>query len=406
MSNLNYPFAPVAHEDWVLQIQKELRDQTERMLFKDSIEGLELDVIEPVSIITPIDFSSFRDSVNNVHFERIQTEKESNRCMLLALMQGANALFIQIEKAEVDWNIVFDNIELAYIRTEIIIQQSAQLDSLKNQLNSEQLEHLVILNDVLVQDQQEGCQAYFNGFELQQIGANSIDELSLILSSYHHHLSNGIRSAVVFSVGIGANYFVQMAKIRALHYLINKISSIHGIQHPSYRIQAHVGWMNKSLKDPYTNLLRQTSEAMSAYAGGVHGLVIHPWDEYAQEGKEDFTVRMSLNILNLLSDEAHFSWVQDPMKGSRIVEGLTNQFIVKTWKRIQNLTDMDESSMISTVMRSIEKTRKQRRAQWDSGQDKLIGVHYFLTSDKSKAKSWGDLPHYLGKEYLTVEKLN
>ena len=115
---------------------------------------------------------------------------------------------------------------------------------------------------------------------------------------------------------------------------------------------------------------------------------------------------MSLNILNLLSDEAHFSWVQDPMKGSRIVEGLTNQFIVKTWKRIQNLTDMDESSMISTVMRSIEKTRKQRRAQWDSGQDKLIGVHYFLNSDKSKAKSWGELPHYLGKEYLTVEKLN
>ena len=287
---------------------------------------------------------------------------------------------------------------------ETIIRE--QLDSLKNQLNSEQLEHLVILNDVLVQDQQEGCQAYFNGFELQQIGSNSIDELSLILSSYHHHLSNGIRSAVVFSVGIGANYFVQMAKIRALHYLINKISSIHGIQHPSYRIQAHVGWMTKSLKDPYTNLLRQTSEAMSAYAGGVHGLVIHPWDEYAQEGKEDFTVRMSLNILNLLSDEAHFSWVQDPMKGSRIVEGLTNQFIVKTWKRIQNLTDMDESSMISTVMRSIEKTRKQRRAQWDSGQDKLIGVHYFLNSDKSKAKSWGELPHYLGKEYLTVEKLN
>ncbi len=406
MSNLNYPFAPVAHEDWVLQIQKELRDQSERMLFKDSIEGLELDVTEPVSRITPIDFSSFSEPINNVHFERIQTEKESNRRMLLALMQGANALFIRIEKEEVNWNIVFENIELAYIRTEIIIQQSAQLDSLKNQLSSEQLEHLVVLNDVLVQDQLDGCQAYFNGFELQQIGSNSIDELSLILSSYHHHLSNGIRSAVVFSVGIGSNYFGQMAKIRALHYLIKKISVIHGIQQPSYRIQAHVGWMNKSLQDPYTNLLRQTSETMSAYAGGVHGLVIHPWDEYAQEGKEDFTVRMSLNILNLLSDEAHFSWVQDPMKGSRIVEGLTNQFIEKTWKRIQTLTDMDESSMISTVMRSTEKTRKLRREQWDSGQDKLIGVHYFLNSDESKAKSWGELPQYLGKEYLTVEKLN
>ena len=145
---------------------------------------------------------------------------------------------------------------------------------------------------------------------------------------------------------------------------------------------------------------------MSAYAAGIQGIVIHPWDEYANEGKTDFTLRMSLNIYNLLSDEAHFNWVQDPMKGSRIVEGLTNQFIEKTWKRIQTLTDMDESSMISTVMSSIEKTRKQRRERWESGQDKLIGVHYFLNSDESKAKSWGELPQYLGKEYLTVEKLN
>ena len=406
MSNLNYTFETVANEDWVLQIQKELRDQSERMLFKDSIEGLEFSITGQVTRVVPIDIPSISQQLNNVHFERIRTEKESNRRMLLALMQGANSLFIRIEKEEVNWNIVFDNIELAYIRTEIVIQQSSQLDSLKNQLSTEQLEYLVLLNDVLVQDQLEGSQAYFNGFELQQIGANSIDELSLILSSYHHCLAKGNRSALVFSVGIGSQYFVQLSKIRALHFLINKISAIHGIEHPQYRIQAHVGWMNKSLKDPYTNLLRQTSEAMSAYAAGIQGIVIHPWDEYANEGKTDFTLRMSLNIYNLLSDEAHFNWVQDPMKGSRIVEGLTNQFIEKTWKRIQTLTDMDESSMISTVMSSIEKTRKQRRERWESGQDKLIGVHYFLNSDESKAKSWGELPQYLGKEYLTVEKLN
>jgi len=406
MSNLNYPFASIAHEDWVLQIQKELRDQSERLLFKDSIEGLELNITEEVNRISPFDFSSFSEPMNNVHFERIRTEKESNRRMLLALMQGADSLFICIEKEEVNWSTVFDNIELAYIRTEIVIQQSSQLDTLKNQLSTEQFEHLFVLNDVIVQNQLEGCQAYFNGFELQQIGANSIDELSLILSSYHHHLSNGNRSAVLFSVGIGSQYFVQMSKIRALHYLINKISAIHGIEDPQYRIQAHVGWMNKSLKDPYTNLLRQTSEAMSAYAGVVQGIVIHPWDEYAQEGKTDFTLRMSLNIYNILNDEAHFNWVQDPMKGSRIVEGLTNHFIEKTWKRIQTLTDMDESSMISTVMSSIEKTRKQRRERWESGQDKLIGVNSFLNSDESKAKSWGELPHYLGQEYLSVEKLN
>jgi methylmalonyl-CoA mutase len=404
MSNLNYPFEPVAHEDWVLQIHKELRGQTEQIEFKDSIEELELNITEVPSHLLTISSPSESNEVNSVHFERIVNEKESNRRILLALMQGANALFIRMEKERVDWKLVFDQIELAYIRTEILMQGEAQISELRTQLTKEQLSHIVLLSDELRDQNRSSCVPYFNGFELQQIGANAQQELSLIATAYHHYLSEGNRSEVVFSVGVGSQYFVQMAKIRALHYLIQKIAALHGIAHPAYRIQAHIGWTNKSLKDPYTNLLRQTSEAMSAYAGGVQGLVIHPWDEYAQEGKEDFTLRMSLNVYNLLNDEAHFDWVQDPMKGSRIVEELTVQIVEKTWGRIQSLSEVHGKELIDTCLSDIDQTRLKREDAWLSGKEKLIGVHSYLNNDESKAKSWGTLPNYLGKEYLTVER--
>lgn len=404
MSNLNYPFEPVAHEDWVLQIHKELRGQTEQIEFKDSIEELELNITEVPTHILTISSPSDSNEVNSVHFERIVDEKESNRRILLALMQGANALFIRIEKEQVDWKLVFDQIELAYIRTEILMQGKAQISDLTIQLTKEQLSHIVLLSDELRDQNRSTCIPYFNGFELQQIGANAQQELSLIATAYHHYLSEGNRSEVVFSVGVGSQYFVQMAKIRALHYLIQKIAALHGVAHPAYRIQAHIGWTNKSLKDPYTNLLRQTTEAMSAYAGGVQGLVIHPWDEYAQEGKEDFTLRMSLNVYNLLNDEAHFDWVHDPMKGSRIVEALTVQIVEKTWGRIQSLSEVHGKELIDTCLSDIDQIRLKREDAWLSGKEKLIGVHSFLNNDESKAKSWGTLPYYLGKEYLTVER--
>ncbi|MFM1947319.1 MAG: hypothetical protein RL207_1602 [Bacteroidota bacterium] len=404
MSNLNYPFEPVAHEDWVLQIHKELRGQTEQIEFKDSIEELELNITEVPTNLLTISSPSESNDVNSVHFERIVDEKESNRRILLALMQGANAIFVRIEKKQVDWTLVFDQIELAYIRTEILIQVEAQISELTTQLSKEQLSHIVLLSDEFINQNRSTCLPYFNGFELQQIGANAQQELSLIATAYHHYLSEGNRSEVVFSVGVGSQYFVQMAKIRALHYLIQKIAALHGITHPAYRIQAHIGWMNKSLKDPYTNLLRQTSEAMSAYAGGVQGLIIHPWDEYAQEGKDDFTLRMSLNVYNLLNDEAHFDWVQDPMKGSRIVEALTVQIVEKTWDRIQSLSELHGKELMETCLSDINQTKMKREDAWLNGKEKLIGVHSYLNNDESKAKSWGTLPNYLGKEYLTVER--
>ena len=60
--------------------------------------------------------------------------------------------------------------------------------------------------------------------------------------------------------------------------------------------------------------------------------------------------------------------------------------------------------LIDTCLSDIDQTRLKREDAWLSGKEKLIGVHTFLNNDESKAKSWGTLPNYLGKEYLTVER--
>lgn len=393
MANLNYPFDPVTQEDWVLKIQKELRDHSERTTFHDSFEELTLSITDAPK--NTIEFQQIpNDQVfDSVHYEFVDEETESNRRILLALMSGANALFIESRKKNPQWKKILDGVETAYIQVDILLHNEEEMSQLAQQLSDEERSHLNMVFDGTT---------YYHGFALQQCGANSITEMSFILQQYHRHLSSGGHPQVVFSLGIGSNYFVQIAKIRAFHYLIQKLNRIHG-QANAYRLLAEIGWTNKSLKDPYTNLLRQTTEAMSAYAGGVHGVVIHPWDEFATEGKEDFTLRMSLNISNLLLEEAHFDWVQDPMKGSRIVEALTEQFIEKTWMEIQSFSQFTAEEVQKKTMDKIQDSRMKQLDAYRNGTLSFIGLNTFLNADTSKAKSWSKLPNYMGMNYMNFE---
>ena len=86
------------------------------------------------------------------------------------------------------------------------------------------------------------------------------------------------------------------------------------------------------------------------------------------------------------------------------MEALTIQLIEKTWTRIQSLSELHGKELLDTCLSDIEQTRRMREEAWENGNEKLIGVHTFLNSDESKAKTWGNVPSYLGKEYLTVER--
>lgn len=402
MANLTYPFEAVSHEDWVQKIQKELREHADRMRFVDPIEDLNLSITDVPD--TAIEFQKITHEYSfvTIHTEYVHDEVESNRRILFALMSGANALFIQSKKENPNWRRILEQVGLSYIQVEIRVNSEAEWQQMRGQFSEEEMSQINVLVDPKFGFHLEGTRAFFDGFSLQQIGSNSITELTTMLLQYHRHLSSGGSSEVTFSIGIGAHYFVQIAKVRALHYLIQKLNDIHHKTH-AYRLNAELGWTNKSLKDPYTNLLRLTTEAMSAYSGGVHGIAIHPWDEFSVEGKEDFTLRMSLNISNLLLEESHFDWVHDPMKGSRIVEAISVQFIEKTWSRIQTLSKLTSSEAEGQIIASIHTSRNQQLEAFKNGSRTFIGINSYLNADRSQEKNWSTLPSFMEMRFMNFE---
>jgi methylmalonyl-CoA mutase len=118
-----------------------------------------------------------------------------------------------------------------------------------------------------------------------------------------------------FHLGIGSNYFVEIAKIRALKWLSQHLCNTYQLN-PEIHFSAEIGFMNKSLKDPHTNLLRQTTEAMAAISGGISELTIRPYDDLSANGSNNFSRRMALNISNILKEESYFDFVKDPLKGT------------------------------------------------------------------------------------------
>jgi Methylmalonyl-CoA mutase len=123
--------------------------------------------------------------------------------------------------------------------------------------------------------------------------------------------------AALVELPIGQEYFIEIAKFRAARLLW-----------PGVRIIARTSKRNLTIYDPYVNLLRGTTEAMSAIIGGCDVLIVRPFDAaYAHPG--EFSRRLSINTQLLLREESYFNRIPDPAAGCWYLEWLTNQFVKK-----------------------------------------------------------------------------
>ncbi|NCA22211.1 MAG: hypothetical protein EBS86_13860, partial [Crocinitomicaceae bacterium] len=341
MNDFQLDFSETSVETWKSQIIKELKDDAVRIEFIDEIEEISLDITassqkdHSVSIDNPTNDWKISCSIT------VENEKTANQLALTALNQGNNELIFNLLKSEIDWITLFNEIEVQYIHTRLKFSNSKQLQSFLASEFATQLENFSFDIDALdsnfesyestLQSLKSNKVVSVNGFELQQIGATTWQEIGVILSTAHELLNRGFTAKQLsFGVGIGNNYFLEIAKMRALRYLWKQIIAAYGTDE-SIEIVAHVGWSNKSLKDQHTNLLRQTTEGMSAAAGGSDSIVMHAYDEISTEGSSDFAYRMAANISNLLKEESYFDKVQDPLRGSHIVENLTSIIVEKAW---------------------------------------------------------------------------
>ena len=174
-------------------------------------------------------------------------------------------------------------------------------------------------------------------------GSTIVEELAFTLSAGHDYLVrltdagldvDAAARKLRFSFSVSSNYFMEIAKFRAARMLWANIVKGYGpAKNCACKMQIHAEtsrW-NQTVYDPYVNMLRGTTEAMSATIAGVYSLEVTPFDT-SFENPTEFSKRIARNVELLLKNESHFDQVVDPAGGSYYVENLTQSIAAEAWK--------------------------------------------------------------------------
>ncbi|HVU32390.1 MAG TPA: methylmalonyl-CoA mutase family protein [Opitutaceae bacterium] len=179
-------------------------------------------------------------------------------------------------------------------------------------------------------------------------GATVVQELAFALAAGAEYLralnERGISietaaKRIQFTFAIGPQFFTEIAKFRAWRPLWTRVVAAFG-GHPELgaaaAVHAATGSWNKTLLDPHVNMLRVTTEALSAVLGGCDSLHVSPYDELTG-APNDFSHRIARNVHVLLAEEFGFTHPADPAGGSWYVETLTDDVARKAWELFQTI---------------------------------------------------------------------
>ena len=178
-------------------------------------------------------------------------------------------------------------------------------------------------------------------------GANDVQEVASVLATATAYLralcERGLTideaaSQIAFAFSMGANFFLQIAKLRAVRPLWAQIVGAFGgsAEAQKMRIHARPALFFKTIYDPYVNMLRNTTEIFSGVVGGIDSFESAPFDEPIRKGDE-FSRRIARNVQIMLQEEFGLLQPIDPAGGSWAVETLTRQMKEKIWAEFQRI---------------------------------------------------------------------
>ena len=164
------------------------------------------------------------------------------------------------------------------------------------------------------------------------------DQIAFCLANGYAQLGSSAdpsKEQIIFRLPIGSNYFMELAKFRALRVCWHKLAS-DLIENPTRpKLIGETSSTSKAGKDPYDNLIRATTECMSAVIGGCDAVVVKHLGEFKDQ-EDNFADRMGKNIQLILKEEAKLGSTHvDPAAGSYFIERLTHLLAEKAWQNLQ-----------------------------------------------------------------------
>ncbi|MBX7134440.1 MAG: methylmalonyl-CoA mutase [Fimbriimonadaceae bacterium] len=227
-----------------------------------------------------------------------------------------------------------------------------------------------------------------SGYHMQEAGANQALELALTLADGKEYVRTAMARGLdvddfagrlSFFWGIGMNFYLEVAKMRAARLLWSRIMQGFGAKHPkSLMLRTHCqtsGW-SLTEQDPYNNIVRTTIEAMAAVFGGTQSLHTNSFDE-AIALPTEFSARIARNTQLILQEETHITKVIDPWAGSYMMEALTQEMADKAQTLIDEVEaqgGMTKAVSSGWAKLKIEASAAEKQARIDSGKDVIVGV--------------------------------
>jgi len=250
----------------------------------------------------------------------------------------------------------------------------------------------------------------------QNAGANMVQQLAYAIAhanEYLNRLDTVIESdpdsyrekqslVCIFNISLGSNYFFEIAKLRALRLLWSILATPYGLNQ-NCTIYATPTKRNKTLYDYNTNLLRTTTECMSAILGGANTIDNLAYDSFFIKTNA-FSTRMARNQLLVLKHESYFDKVDNPADGSYYIETITNQLAEKAlelFKDIEAHGGFLKQLKEGIIQRKIKESAAKEQQQFDAGHITLLGTNLFENPDDKMKESLQLYPFVKTKQRKT-----
>lgn len=444
-------FNTASKKDWINKLTEDLKGTSYQSLQWHTYEGFSLEPYYTRKDLKNLDYlkqlhntpalgttgsGSPRQWVNN-EFIRVRSEKEANDIALNALQQGADGIYFDVSRlTELNLELLLKNIHLKHCsisfnagtEAEDLLQgylqyataQGIKPEELQGMFNFDPVGEItetgLIDSDHFASFQtithQTVRRPNFYGISVNtasfhDAGANAVQEIAFGLNmavSYLHKLTDQgmpveeVVEDMCISVKVGTSYFMEIAKLRALRWLFSKVVQAYDLneyQPGQLYIHAKTDIWSSSLADPHVNILRYTTQAMSAVLGGCNALSILAFDSTFAD-PSPFSRRISRNISNILKEEAYFDKVAEAAAGAYYIETITDKLIEESWKlflKVEEKGGFSKAFEKGFIQQEVRQVREQKLTDIRLRKQKLVGVNaYCQPTEKIPTNSLSSLP--------------
>jgi methylmalonyl-CoA mutase len=405
-------FEPISSKQWKQQIQYELKgaDYNETLAW-ESPEGIKVKPFyhadeNQLKFESPI--SNGFKIIQNIYVYDIS---KSNERAVETINRGAESIRFTLESDTASLEKLMENLpkeNIIYYFNVLFL--SADFINKAASFASQNNYKIIVLQDAIGQLSKDGnwfesLEKDFNQLQsaaalnfpflsckidlYQNAGANIIQQLGYAMAHVNEYFNRieGISTPITFEVSVGTNYFFEIAKLRALRLLFDSLAKEY-----QYTFDCHIivtpTKRNKTLFDYNVNMLRTTTECMSAILGGADGISNLAYDALYHKDNE-FGDRISRNQLLVLKHESYFNQVHNPADGAYYIESLTEQLAEKAldlFKDIEANGGLITQLIVGTIQRKINESAQKEQDLFDSGKEVLLGTNKYPNKNDKMAK--------------------